>query len=122
VVITSTTVFSTVSTAANGQQTTIVSSILTIVTQNAQPSGNNTNTNNTRTSTKTSSTPPLSTAPSDVTVDGGGPSGAPVPGQSGGGGIYGPNDNYTSSVMALTANTLLGSLIALIAGGILVLR
>lgn len=120
-VITATTVLSTVSVGPSGQQTTIVSSFLTIITQTPQPSGNNTNTNKTVT-TKSSSTVPLSTAPSDVSVGGGGPSGAPMPGQSGGGGIYGPNDNYTSSVMALTANMFLGSLIALIAGGILVLR
>lgn len=45
-----------------------------------------------------------------------------MPGQTGGGGIYGPDDNYTSSVMGLTANMFLGTLVTLIAGGILVLR
>ena len=45
-----------------------------------------------------------------------------MPGQSGAGGIYGPDDGYTSSVIGLTANMFLGSLVALVAGGILVLR
>ena len=40
----------------------------------------------------------------------------------GGGGIYGPDDGYTSSVMGLTANTFMGFLAALVAGGVLVLH
>jgi hypothetical protein len=120
VVVTSTILSSIVSTGQNNQQTTFLSSIVTVITQNPQPTGNNTNqTNHTSTST---STTPLSTAPDDVTIGGGGPSGAPVPGQTGGGGIYGPDDGYTSSVMGLTYNMFLGSLTALVAGGLLVLR
>jgi len=45
-----------------------------------------------------------------------------MPGQSGGGGVYGPDDSYTSSVMEFGANMFLGSLAALVAGGLLVLR
>ena len=45
-----------------------------------------------------------------------------MPGQTGGGGIYGPDDGYTSSVMGSTANVFLGSLMALVVGGILVLH
>jgi len=45
-----------------------------------------------------------------------------MPGQSGGGGIYGPDDNHISSVMGLTVNLFLGYLTALVAGGLLVLR
>jgi len=106
------------------QPTTVVSSILTIITQNPQPSGsgNNTNPTNNSTSTTSSSTRPLSTAPNDATAGGGGPNGAPMPGQSGGGGVYGPDDGYISSVMGLTANMFLGSLAALVAGGLLVLH
>ncbi|KAF9651380.1 hypothetical protein BDM02DRAFT_3110818 [Thelephora ganbajun] len=125
VVVTSTILSTIVSLGPNSQPTTIVSSILTTFTQNPQAtgSGNNTNpTNNTSTSTTSSSTRPLSTAPEDVTAGGGGPSGAPMPGQSGHGGVYGPDDSYTSSVMGLTANMFLGSLVTLFAGGLMVLR
>ena len=45
-----------------------------------------------------------------------------MPGQSGGGGIYGPDDGYTSSVMRLVTNVLWGSLAALVTGGLLVLH
>lgn len=125
VVITSAILSTMISFGPDRQPTTIVSSILTTITQNPQPtgSGNNTNpTNNTSTTSTSSSTRPLSTAPNDVTVGGGGPSGAPVPGQSGGGGIYGPDDGYTSSVMGLTANIFLGCLVALVGGCLLVLH
>ena len=47
---------------------------------------------------------------------------APVPSQPRGGGIGGPDDNYTSSVIGLTANMFLGSLVALTAGSTPVLR
>lgn len=124
-VITSTILSTLVSLGPSRQPTTIVSSILTVITQNPQPSGsgNNTNpTNNTSITSTSSSTRPLSTAPDDVTVGGGGANGAPMPGQTGSGGIYGPDDSYTSSVVGLTANMFLGSLVALIGGGLLVLR
>lgn len=120
-VVTSTILSTIISTGSNRQQTTFVSSILTSFIQSPQPTGNNTNPTN-NTSARSSSTRPLSTAPGDVTIGGGGPSGAPVPGQSGGGGIYGPDDGYTSSVMGLTANMFLGFLTALVAGGLLVLH
>ena len=44
-----------------------------------------------------------------------------MPGQTGGGGIYGPDDGYTSSVVGFSANVFLGFLTALMAGGLLVL-
>jgi hypothetical protein len=124
VVITSNILSTMVSLGPDRQPTTVVASFLTTITQNPQQtgSGNNTNpTNNTSTS-PSSSTRPLSTAPNDVTLGGGGPGGAPVPGQTGGGGIYGPDDSYTSSVMGLTANMFLGCLVALVGGGLLVLH
>lgn len=125
VVVTSTILSTIIGFGPDRQPTTIVSSILTTITQSPQPAatGNNTNpTNNTSTTSTSSSTRPLSTAPDDVTIGGGGPSGAPMPGQSDSGGIYGPDDGYTSSVTGLTANMFMGSLAALIAGGLLVLR
>ena len=122
VVITTAILSTMISSGANNQQTTIVSSFLTTITQNPQQSGSGNNTNSTNKTTTSSSTRPLSTAPDDATAGGGGPSGAPVPGQSGGGGIYGPDDGYTSSVVGLGANMFLGSLTALVAGGLLVLR
>ena len=122
VVITSTILSTVVSLGPNRQPTTSVSSILTIITQNPQPTGNNSNPTNNTSTTSSSSTRPLSTAPNDVTAGGGGPNGAPLPGQTGSGGIYGPDDNYTSSVMGLTANMFLGYLVALVGGGLLVLH
>jgi hypothetical protein len=54
-----------------------------------------------------------------MTLEEEGQSGAPVPGQSGGGGIYGPDDSYTSSVMALCCKYVFGLPSSLVAGGLL---
>jgi len=72
--------------------------------------------------TSTSSTP-LPTAPTGSgQVPGGGSGGAnggaPAPGQTGAGGIYGPDDSYRSGSMKMSADVLMGSVVVALVGGL----
>lgn len=56
-------------------------------------------------------------------MDGGGdgPGGAPSPGASGQGGIFGPDDGFTAAAIAIQANAALIGTLGMVAGGLLVL-
>ena len=102
---------------SNRQVTSIVTSFLTTITPSA--SAAQTQQQNATSSSTTSSVGPLPTAPTNVDPGGDAPGGAPHPGQSGPGGIYGPPDTYISPAIALPVNTLLAVTAGIIAGGAL---
>ncbi|KAH9968937.1 hypothetical protein BC827DRAFT_1152056 [Russula dissimulans] len=79
---------------------------------------NSTNSSNS-TSTNTTSTGPLPTAPTNVDGGGNEQGGAPSPGQSGQGGVYGPPDGYVSGVSSLQWNALVVSVAGVIVGALL---
>ncbi|KAI9572944.1 hypothetical protein HD554DRAFT_2167946 [Boletus coccyginus] len=85
------------------------------ITGSASATGNATATAN------ATSTTILPTAPSTVAgADGGGPNGAPSPGTSASGGIYGPPDGYIASAEALRSAGMIG-FVGLVVGGVLFL-
>jgi hypothetical protein len=90
-------------------------------TQSGNSTGNSTSSNTPSNSTSSSSTKtsPLPTAPTDVDGGGNGPGGAPSPGQSAPGGIYGPPDGYVSGVTRLQRNAVFVSLIGVVFGALL---
>ncbi|KAK7694626.1 hypothetical protein QCA50_001813 [Cerrena zonata] len=99
--------------------------VFTITSAPAQATGNGTNTGNTTTSNnsssaKPSSTAPLPTAATDIPA-GGGANGAPSPGASSSNGAMGPDDSFTSSVLATHVNALLLTVAGVAVGGTLVL-
>jgi len=136
--------FTTYETILSGRiETTITSGVVTTITPSSQqptatpgsgssnnssisgsPGGNNTSgVNGTSSQPSSTSQSPLPTAPTSGVVAGGSAGadgGAPAPGQTGAGGIYGPDDGYYNAVMGLNANILLGSIIGAVAGGLLV--
>ena len=62
------------------------------------------------------------TAP--ASIDGGGTAlggGAPSPGASGKGGVYGPDDSYIAAALAHSANLVLVALTGVVAGAALVM-
>ncbi|KAI0283296.1 hypothetical protein BGY98DRAFT_951671, partial [Russula aff. rugulosa BPL654] len=109
----------------NRQTATFLTAIpvtLTLTANSPNATGNSTNSNSTSsnsnsTSTNSTSTGPLPTAPTDVNGGGNGPNGAPSPGQTGTGGVYGPPDGYVSGVSSLQWNAMVVG----IAGAIMVL-
>ncbi|KAA1468239.1 hypothetical protein DENSPDRAFT_384032 [Dentipellis sp. KUC8613] len=113
----------------NRQPHTISTPVLISITPAPAPTGNSTNSttgNSTSaansTSSKPTSTGPLPTAPTDVDGGGNGEHGAPVPGQSGANGVYGPGDGYTTNAAALPieGKAILVSIAGMILGGLLV--
>ena len=114
------TVFASLSTGVSLDQNrqtvpfTATFNITSTVTANAPAAtGNNTN----ATTTSPTSTGPLPTAPTNV--DGGGAGGAPSPGATGSGGIYGPPDGYVSGVPSLQWNAMVVSIVGAVVGAIL---
>ncbi|EGO29032.1 hypothetical protein SERLADRAFT_456355 [Serpula lacrymans var. lacrymans S7.9] len=90
---------------------------------NNTSSGNSTNpTNSTTSGNSTSSVTPsnLPTAASSVPGVNGGPNGAPSPGASAPGGIYGPPDGYIAAANALKRNAVVVSLLGVTIGTALV--
>ncbi|TFK57275.1 hypothetical protein OE88DRAFT_114594 [Heliocybe sulcata] len=128
-----------VSGASGRQESTTVATILQTITNaasgtssgSAQPtaSGNSTRSGNQTTAAASGtasgnvSTIPYSMLPTAPTsVDGGGINGgAPSPGATGAGGIYGPDDGYISGVLGTHVNTVLLSLVGVVIGGAYVL-
>ncbi len=93
-----------------------------MLTPPPQPSGNTTVVNGTASagnstqSTSTSITPSnLPTAPTNV--DGGGVNGAPLPGKTSTGGIYGPDDNYVAAATSLKRNAYAVGVVGFVLGG-----
>ncbi|KIM48176.1 hypothetical protein M413DRAFT_22712 [Hebeloma cylindrosporum] len=119
--ITSTTIISSVGLGPGRVETTLISTqVFTTVLPLA--TGNTTSTNSTNATTSSTSSPsssPLPTAP--TSVNGGGQGGAPVPGakSTGGGIVYGPDDNYIAAASTIAKNALGASLIASLVGGAL---
>ncbi|KAI9460848.1 hypothetical protein BJY52DRAFT_1260901 [Lactarius psammicola] len=112
----------------NRQPVTITTPIpvtLTLSPSTPTPSGNTTGNSTTpsnstsSTSSPPTSTAPLPTAPTNVYGGGDGPGGAPSPGQSGQGGIFGPPDGYVSGVTHMQRNAMVVSLIGVVIGSLL---
>ncbi|KAI0001997.1 hypothetical protein BJV77DRAFT_970657 [Russula vinacea] len=123
-----TTLISTGVSVGQDHQTTPFTSTLTLTLTSNPPAssgnttGNSTNSNSTSTnstSTKPTSTAPLPTAPTNVDGGGGGPGGAPSPGQTGDGGAYGPPDGYVSGVTSLQWNAMVVGIAGVIIGVLL---
>ncbi|KAI0304858.1 hypothetical protein BC826DRAFT_978624 [Russula brevipes] len=91
----------------------------TLTPNNSTSNGNSTNNTSSATSTKPTSTGPLPTAPTDVNGGGNGPGGAPSPGQTGQGGVYGPPDGYVSGVSSLQRNAMVVGIAGVIVGVLL---
>ncbi|KAI9455861.1 hypothetical protein F5148DRAFT_1225368 [Russula earlei] len=114
--------FSTGISLSNRQTVAFTVPVTVTLTPNSSgnSAGNATNsTSSNSTSTQPTSTGPLPTAPTDVNGGGNAPGGAPSPGQSGQGGIYGPNDGYVSGVPSLQWNALVISIAGVIIGALL---
>jgi len=92
------------------------------VSGNSSSGGNSTSAagNGTTTSTSSIITSNLPTAASTVAGADGGPNGAPSPGATGSGGIYGPPDGYIAGAEALRSGSILGAIVFIV-GGALVL-
>ncbi|EPQ60794.1 hypothetical protein GLOTRDRAFT_109142 [Gloeophyllum trabeum ATCC 11539] len=91
-------------------------------TGNATQSGNQTSPSQTASGNSSSSTIPYSLLPTAPTsIDGGGgDGGAPSPGASGAGGVYGPDDGYIAAALMANVNVVLVSLAGILVGGALV--
>lgn len=74
--------------------------------------------NSTQSASTTTTPRNLPTAPANV--DGGGANGAPSPGQTGVGGIYGPDDNYIAAATSLKRNAFVVGFVGVALGGALV--
>lgn len=108
------------STVTSGIVFTITSVPAAQTTGNGTTNGNNTASTNSSSSAKPSSTGPLPTAATDIPA-GGGANGAPSPGASSANGAMGPDDSFTSSVLATHVNALLLTVAGVAVGGTLVL-
>jgi hypothetical protein len=100
---------------ANRQTVAVTSAIpvtVTAVSNAASSSGNATS----GSTAQPTSTGPLPTAPTNVNGGGNENGGAPSPGQSGSGGIYGPPDGYVSGVAPLQRNTMIVSVAGVFIG------
>ncbi|KDQ63724.1 hypothetical protein JAAARDRAFT_44477 [Jaapia argillacea MUCL 33604] len=87
-------------------------------TTNGTSSGNSTASGGGNGTVSTTPTKPLPTAPTDVNGGGNGPGGAPSPGQSAPGGIYGPPDGYIAAAMlGAHINTVLVAAAGAVVGG-----
>ncbi|KXN89996.1 hypothetical protein AN958_05001, partial [Leucoagaricus sp. SymC.cos] len=124
-VITSTSISTFVTLGSDRQASTATSTFIFTTTQVLTPAplpsgngtGNGTVSGNNTLSANTTTTPRnLPTAPASVD-GGGGSNGAPLPGQTGNGGIYGPDDNYTAAATALKHNAFVVGFVGLALGG-----
>ncbi|RDB28812.1 hypothetical protein Hypma_015494 [Hypsizygus marmoreus] len=115
------------------QISTVTSAIVTVITQTANPSPSSNSTasgNNTASSTSagnssasaTTTTTPKNLPTAATTINGGGGSnGAPLPGATGAGGAYGPDDGYIAAASSLRRNTALVGLGGLVVGAALMM-
>jgi hypothetical protein len=108
-----------VATAAAGGNITVSGNVT--ISGNVTLSGNATITAGNGTKSTTTTPSNLPTAPASVDGGGNGPNGAPVPGATGAGGIYGPPDGYISKATALRDVALVVSIVAVVLGASMVL-
>ncbi|RDX55884.1 hypothetical protein OH76DRAFT_1477589 [Lentinus brumalis] len=116
-----TSVFTTVVLGSNRVLSTLTSTQLITSTIAPANSGTSGGSSGAPANTSTSSLPPPTTAP--VSIDGGASiaGGAPSPGASGAGGVFGPDDGYTAAALAQHANLVLVAFTGVVAGAALVL-
>ncbi|KAH9175388.1 hypothetical protein EDB89DRAFT_1946868 [Lactarius sanguifluus] len=108
----------------NRQPVTVTAAIPVTLTLSPTPTPSGNTTGNSTTSSNSTSSPPTSTAPlptapTNVYGGGDGPGGAPSPGQSGQGGVFGPPDGYVSGVTRLQRNAMVVSLFGVVIGSLL---
>jgi len=96
--------------------------VITITPAPATPTNGTSNGNNTVSAapTTSSSTAPLPTAATSIYGGGDAPGGAPSPGASAPGGVFGPPDSYTSSVSPMQLNSILFVVAGVVVGGVMV--
>lgn len=101
---------------------TFVFTTTQILSPAPQPTGNGTAGNSTtpagnstQSASSTTTHSNLPTAPTNV--DGGGANGAPLPGQTGVGGIYGPDDKYIAAATSLKHNAYVVGFVGFVLGG-----